>query len=70
MIGSLATESTVREPGANPGRSRRCEGRRSSATKPLAFGSYAITTRSGLYAAIASTFGVKPESAVVGAIFG
>ena len=26
----------MREPGANPGRSRRCEGRRSPATKPLA----------------------------------
>ena len=36
MIGSAALRSTVREPGANPGRSRRCEGRRSSATKPLA----------------------------------
>ena len=34
------------------------------------FGSYAMTTRSGRYAAIASTFGVKPESAVFGALFG
>jgi iron complex transport system substrate-binding protein len=36
MIGSATNRSTVREPGANPGRSRRCEGRRSPATKPLA----------------------------------
>ena len=34
------------------------------------FGSYAMTTRSGRYPAIASTFGVKPESAVFGALFG
>ena len=36
MIGSPAIRSTVREPGANPGRSRRCKGRSSPATKPLA----------------------------------
>ncbi len=30
------TRSAVREPGASPGRSRRCEGRRSPATTPLA----------------------------------
>src|SRR5262245_17232558 len=29
-----------------------------------------MTTRSGRYAAIASTFGVKPESAVLGTFFG
>ena len=36
MIGSPRPRSTVREPGASPGRSRRCEGSCSSATKPLA----------------------------------
>ena len=40
----------------------------SAAARP--FVSNAMTTRSGRYAAIASTFGVKPESAVFGAAFG
>ena len=33
MIGSALTRSAVREPGASPGRSRRCEGRCSPATR-------------------------------------
>ena len=41
---------------------------RSAVERPL--GSYAMTTRSGRYAAIASTFGVKPESFVLGAVLG
>ncbi len=36
MIGSPQPRSTVREPGASPGRSRRCKGSCSPATKPLA----------------------------------
>ncbi len=34
------------------------------------FESYETITRSGRYSAIASTFGVKPESVVFGALFG
>src|SRR5919198_929931 len=36
MIGSAGKRRAVRESGANPGRSRRCEGRRSRAAVPLA----------------------------------
>jgi hypothetical protein len=42
--------------------------RPSDSTKPR--GLYDVTTRSGRYDAMASTFGVKPESVVVGALFG
>ena len=42
--------------------------RLSDSTRPR--GLYDVTTRSGRYEAIASTFGVKPESVVFGAFFG